>query len=118
MVQGILAVLLASLNACGDPGTGGSGIPSSASNNGSASNAGGSTSPPAVTDFQVRGIIEALDAQSVTVSGQTYAVSQLDIVMIDGSAGSLSALRPGQSVGLNPEAGSLPARWSLRILSP
>ena len=118
LMQGLLAVLLSTFSACGDPGTGGSGIPSSASSNGSTSNAGGSASLPAATDFQVRGIIDAIDAQSVTISGQAYAGSQLDIVLNDGSAGNLSALRTGQSVGLNPVSNSTPARWSLRILSP
>jgi hypothetical protein len=101
LALGILTIALAS---CGDPGTGGSGLPT------------GSpvvVSPPALNTGAGR--VEAVSSDEVTIGGVRYLVGEAEVQLADGSAATFSALKLGQQVLVSVLSSVAPLRWRLVI---
>jgi hypothetical protein len=118
----LLSLLVALfLAACADPGTGGSGIPSSAgvgspSNTSTNGVSNAPASPGAGNLSAMR--VESLDSNSVTIGGVRYSASQIEVSLADSSVGNFASLIVGQAVlvtEVQATAGASTTRWKLTI---
>jgi hypothetical protein len=84
---------------CSDPGSGGTGVPDSAS-------AGGVSAPALSAPGQevLRGAITRIEGTSIVVDQRTFDASTARVVTIDGRAATLADLRVGQRVAVTAVA--------------
>jgi hypothetical protein len=106
-----LALITLALSACGDPGSGGSGLPGS-------TGAGSSTfiaSPSVSGSLSSVVAIEALDASSLSIAGVRYALSQIDLFLSDGSSTTAASLSVGLRVTITLTQDTPSQRWRLQL---
>jgi hypothetical protein len=103
----VFVALFTLFSACSDPGSGGSGIPSSVNAPAPGTGSPGNLSAPRV---------EIIESNAVTIGGVRYLDSQIDVVLADGSVGNFGSLKVGQSIVVTQVPGSSAApRWKLEI---
>ncbi len=101
------AAVVTFLFACGDPGTGGSGLPTSA----------GTTTPVQSAPINMSTLkVEAIESNAVIIGGLRYIDLQIEIELSDGSSENFNSLKVGQLVVVSPLQSDAPMlRWKISI---